>query len=279
MSGWIYDQAQPNTPVTVDIYAGTTLVETVIANIYRSDVSPAGNHGFSYATPPSLKNGQNQSITVKAGASTWVLPGSSKIINCPAGSTGYQYYYSDTLTGISTGAWNYNGTLTPTSNGITTGGAGSLISKVAVPGGGQDYEVKMTLNLTTSGVRLQTQRTGVEQDADVTRRFEAVAVELGEAGHRTSVHNLVGERGGGEVEWLMVQMRAAGIEVVPVMVAQTTHRLRTLVIRQQLLPADGPAAVPDPVTWLEVSLVQRPAVRRPVVRIPTKIPLQRRIDG
>ena len=65
----------------------------------------------------------------------------------------YQYYYSDTLTTINTANWSQNGSVTATAGGLTatTANGGSLISKVSVPDGTSQYEVKTTLTLTTSG--------------------------------------------------------------------------------------------------------------------------------
>ncbi len=65
----------------------------------------------------------------------------------------YTYYYSDTLTTINTTNWNQNGSVTATAGGLTATSAngGSLISKVSVPDGTSQYEVKTTLTLATSG--------------------------------------------------------------------------------------------------------------------------------
>ncbi|HEY0553568.1 MAG TPA: Ig-like domain-containing protein, partial [Thermoanaerobaculia bacterium] len=61
IEGWAWDSSLPNTPISVDIYDGNTLVTTVIANIFRTDLQSAGIgngiHGFSVLTPASLKNG------------------------------------------------------------------------------------------------------------------------------------------------------------------------------------------------------------------------------
>jgi hypothetical protein len=55
--GWAWDKNQPNTPINVDIYNGSTKLTTVAANIFRQDLVNAGKgngyHGFSYATPSS----------------------------------------------------------------------------------------------------------------------------------------------------------------------------------------------------------------------------------
>ncbi len=65
----------------------------------------------------------------------------------------YQYYYTDTLTSVNLTYWWQNGSLTASSGGLTalTANGGSLISKVAVPDGSSEYEVKTTLTLTASG--------------------------------------------------------------------------------------------------------------------------------
>jgi YD repeat-containing protein len=65
----------------------------------------------------------------------------------------YPYYFTDTLSSINTSNWTENGTLTAGSGGLTSSNSngGSLISKVAVPDGTSNYEVKTTLTLTQSG--------------------------------------------------------------------------------------------------------------------------------
>jgi hypothetical protein len=86
---------------------------------------------------------------IQIGSST---PGNN-VFNCPAGATGYQYYFSDPVTSINGVSWTQNGTLTAGAGGLTSSDAngGSLISRVAVPDGTSEYEVAMTLNLTSSG--------------------------------------------------------------------------------------------------------------------------------
>jgi hypothetical protein len=70
-----------------------------------------------------------------------------------AASAAYVYYFSDTLTTINTTNWSQNGSVSATSGGLTatTSNGGSLISKLAVPDGSSQYEVKMTLTLAASG--------------------------------------------------------------------------------------------------------------------------------
>jgi hypothetical protein len=90
----------------------------------------------------------------------------------------YSYYYSSGLTSIYTSQWYENGDVIPSSNGAY--GDGSLISKVAVPGGSNDYEVRTKLNL-TSGFSLFLQYLRATSDANLgdPEGGSFYAVELG----------------------------------------------------------------------------------------------------
>jgi len=90
ISGWAWDQTQPNTPINVDIYSDGNLLTTVPANQFRQDLANAGkgngSHGFSITTPNGVKDGQPHSITVKFGGSSTNLLNTPKQINCSGGS-------------------------------------------------------------------------------------------------------------------------------------------------------------------------------------------------
>jgi hypothetical protein len=66
--GWAWDANQPNTPISVDIYDGGTLIATILANEFRQDLVNAGKgngvHGFTFPVPNSLKDGQSHLISV-----------------------------------------------------------------------------------------------------------------------------------------------------------------------------------------------------------------------
>ncbi len=75
IEGWAADRDQLNTPISVDLYDGTTLLGTYSASNYRSDVASYlgdnGNHGFLIPTPMSLKDNLPHAVHVKiAGTST-----------------------------------------------------------------------------------------------------------------------------------------------------------------------------------------------------------------
>jgi hypothetical protein len=72
------------------------------------------------------------------------------ILSCSVGlAQGYTPYYSDTFTTINAANWHQNGSVSGGSG--LYGTSGSLISTLAAPSPSNSYEVKMTLNLTTSG--------------------------------------------------------------------------------------------------------------------------------
>ncbi|WP_373511562.1 T9SS type A sorting domain-containing protein, partial [Persicitalea sp.] len=90
LSGWAYDATQPNTPINVDLYEGSTLIQAnIAASNFRQDLQNAGKgngvHGFSISTPSSLKNGTNRSISFRISGCTYTLSNSPKNINCAGG--------------------------------------------------------------------------------------------------------------------------------------------------------------------------------------------------
>jgi len=84
--GWAADRNRLNTSINVDIYDGATFLATVPVNQSRPDVGAYlgdnGLHGYSYAVPASLKNGQPHSITVKFAGTGTNLAGTPRSITC-----------------------------------------------------------------------------------------------------------------------------------------------------------------------------------------------------
>ncbi len=94
-SGWVCDADNYNSPVDVHFYEGGTFLGAVTANQTRSDLPGAGvcggnpNHGFSFATPQNLKDGNAHNITAYAinigpAGGNPVLGNSPKTIQCAA---------------------------------------------------------------------------------------------------------------------------------------------------------------------------------------------------
>jgi hypothetical protein len=84
--GWAWDKNRPNTPVSVDIYDGSTRLATIVADIFRQDLLNArignGYHGFSYRLPSGLKDGQPRSILVRYSGTGINLGNSPRSITC-----------------------------------------------------------------------------------------------------------------------------------------------------------------------------------------------------
>lgn len=86
LSGWAADQGRLNTPIYVSIYDNGTLLTTVTASNYRSDVAGLlgdnGLHGFSIATPLALRNGAAHTVSVRFESSGTSLSGSPVSLTC-----------------------------------------------------------------------------------------------------------------------------------------------------------------------------------------------------
>ncbi len=86
VTGWAWDANQPNTPITVDIYDGSTLLGTVSANQFRQDLLNAGigngYHGFGFSLPASVRDGALHSINIRYGGTTTSLGNSPRSIEC-----------------------------------------------------------------------------------------------------------------------------------------------------------------------------------------------------
>lgn len=92
IEGWAWDASQPNTPVSVVIWAnnGGGIVATVRANQFRQDLLNAGigngQHGFSFTLPDRLRDGRSYGIYVYFSGfeldPTYLLSGSPRSISC-----------------------------------------------------------------------------------------------------------------------------------------------------------------------------------------------------
>jgi hypothetical protein len=88
IQGWAWDANSPNSTVSVDIYDGTEFIASTTANMYREDLLNAlgsPNHGFSYPTPASLKDGAFHAVNVKFSGTTSPLSNTGRTVVCAAG--------------------------------------------------------------------------------------------------------------------------------------------------------------------------------------------------
>lgn len=140
ITGWAWDPTFPNSPISVDIFDGSTLIATVAANQFRQDLLNSGKgngvHGFSWPVPASLKNNLSHSISVKYAGTETRLSGSPKTINCPPTTTTYA------LTVSKSGS----GTVTSSPAGINCGtdcaenyNSGTVVNLTATPAAGSTF--------------------------------------------------------------------------------------------------------------------------------------------
>jgi len=93
IGGWAADRNQLNTPITVSLYDGTTLLTTVTASASRPDVGgflgDTGMHGYTIPIPASLKDGNPHSVHVRFEMGTADLTNSPASLNCSVSSVSY----------------------------------------------------------------------------------------------------------------------------------------------------------------------------------------------
>lgn len=86
ISGWAWDQTAPNTPINVDLYRDSTLVTSVAANVFRSDLLSAGKgngfHAFGYTPNSSWKDGVWHAARARFGGTSTHLSWSPINIIC-----------------------------------------------------------------------------------------------------------------------------------------------------------------------------------------------------
>ncbi|MEK6282008.1 MAG: hypothetical protein AABN95_16765 [Acidobacteriota bacterium] len=86
ITGWAWDMNRPNDPVKIDLYDGDRKMATVTADAFRQDLLDAkkgnGKHGFSYPTPPQLKDEKPHMIKMKFAGTEVELQFTNKVINC-----------------------------------------------------------------------------------------------------------------------------------------------------------------------------------------------------
>ena len=88
LSGWAWDQNQPDAPVYVDVYSDGAYLLSVWANAFRADLSVAGKgsgvHAFNAPVPASIRDGQWHSIAMKYGGTSIDLYNTPKPLFCGA---------------------------------------------------------------------------------------------------------------------------------------------------------------------------------------------------
>ncbi|NDD65941.1 MAG: hypothetical protein EBZ36_18485, partial [Acidobacteria bacterium] len=86
ISGWAIDRNRLNSAISVRIYDGDKLIQSVVANNARPDVGALFNdnglHGFRIATPAVFKDGKTHTLRVQFESSTTILGSGQKSLKC-----------------------------------------------------------------------------------------------------------------------------------------------------------------------------------------------------
>ena len=160
ISGWAWDSGQPSSQLQVDLYDGSIHGQpfaSVAAQNYRRDLQQAGigagTHGFYLPTPESLKDGRTHAIIAAVAGTDTAIQIGTNTLSCPAEATGYRYYFSDKLATLSADNWTVRGEASSMNGGLSSSSANgaAMLSRLAVPDGSSEYEVRATLNLKQSG--------------------------------------------------------------------------------------------------------------------------------
>ena len=111
IEGWAWDPNNPNATVIVDILDGTTLIGSAPANMYREDLLNAlgsPNHGFSFLTPPALKNGAPHFITVRFSGTNTLLANTGRPVQCSEAPSFFGRHDGQGCNAIEGWAWDAN---------------------------------------------------------------------------------------------------------------------------------------------------------------------------
>ncbi|MEW6208609.1 MAG: hypothetical protein AB1631_09595 [Acidobacteriota bacterium] len=86
ISGWVWDQAHPDSSITIEILDGETLLSTHQADLFRPDVLAAGfgsgKYGFRIPTPAIIKDGLPHTIRARVAGSSYELIRSPVSLTC-----------------------------------------------------------------------------------------------------------------------------------------------------------------------------------------------------
>ena len=175
--GWAWNRNLPNNPINVDIYADSSLLATVSANLFRQDLLNAGKgngyHAFVYNTPEYLRDGKMHYISAKFAGTNNHLNWGPRVIGS---------LFSSTLGPIATASaggstWEQSVRFTTSVNGKIThirfykapGETGTHMGRIWSDTGVKLAEVTFTTE-TASGLQTQELPTPLQITAGTTYR-------------------------------------------------------------------------------------------------------------
>ena len=105
IQGWVWNKNTPNVPLRVDILVNGAVFAQPMADQFRQDLKDAGKgdgrHAFKLELPPRLKNGRNNTVTVRVTGTNFFLGANNRVFNCPNPIDNAQFFvtqhYADFL--------------------------------------------------------------------------------------------------------------------------------------------------------------------------------------
>jgi GT2 family glycosyltransferase/glycosyltransferase involved in cell wall biosynthesis len=110
LSGWCVDDADPQTPVMVEIYVDDRLYDIVAASDFRADlikIKPDGIGGFSWPLPGALRDGRNHRIWAVPLLSDRPLPGQQTNAVFPLRASAPLYRFGTSALSVATLSGGY----------------------------------------------------------------------------------------------------------------------------------------------------------------------------
>jgi hypothetical protein len=84
--GWAWDRTKANTPISVEILDGPTVIGTLMAEVFRQDLQTAGKgngkHAFLWSIPEGLKDGKPHTLSARVSGSSFILKDLPKALVC-----------------------------------------------------------------------------------------------------------------------------------------------------------------------------------------------------
>jgi hypothetical protein len=107
-TGWAWDSSLPNTPITVYIFEGSTLLGSAPADKYRADLPGNKYHAFDWALPASMRDSVEHVITIRFSPdpNAVPIPGSPKSITCAPQPNLQGYHDTAACSGLTGWAWD-----------------------------------------------------------------------------------------------------------------------------------------------------------------------------
>jgi hypothetical protein len=150
--GWAWNNTQPNTATSVDVFVDGSKLTTITAGIPRPDLVDAnignGSHGFSMKMPDYLKNGQSHEFTIKHAGIDFPLQLTPRSVSCAPSSCSFSITPQTVSVGSAGGTTSINITTGP--NCSWAAGTAAAFVSISAPTGTGGAVITLTVGANTS---------------------------------------------------------------------------------------------------------------------------------